>query len=115
MRGQGAASSWGTDGDLSTWSAPAVADMAFAARAAELSVLRAGPRASRAALRELLAMQASDWAFMCSREIASPYARERFRGHQDALARALTQAVDADERELRNLAVDAERAWFLAP
>ncbi len=45
-----ATSSWGADGDLSTWSGPAVADMAFAARAGELQTVaaalegRAGPR-----------------------------------------------------------------------
>ena len=33
----------------------------------------AGPRA----LRELLALQASDWAFLVTRELAGPYARER--------------------------------------
>ncbi len=31
-------SSWGEDGDLSTWSGPAVAELAFATRAAELQV-----------------------------------------------------------------------------
>ncbi len=40
--GMRAASSWGKDGDLSTWSGPAVAEIAFAARAAELDVLAAG-------------------------------------------------------------------------
>jgi 1,4-alpha-glucan branching enzyme len=109
------ASSWGLGGDLSTWSAPAVAEIAFATRAAELQVLRAGDRVGRGAIRELLAMQASDWAFMTSREIAVPYARERFAGHRDALARSLEAGEGADEGALRNLAVDAERAWLLAP
>ncbi|HLH14056.1 MAG TPA: hypothetical protein VKV16_04655, partial [Solirubrobacteraceae bacterium] len=36
LSGQPAVSSWGEHGDLSTWSGPAVAEMAFAARAAEL-------------------------------------------------------------------------------
>jgi 1,4-alpha-glucan branching enzyme len=109
------ASSWGLGGDISTWSAPAVAEIAFATRAAELAVLRAGARAGRAAIRELLAMQASDWAFMISRQIAVPYARERFDAHRVALERALAAGTAADERGLRNLAVDAERAWLLAP
>jgi 1,4-alpha-glucan branching enzyme len=112
---ESSASSWGLGGDLSTWSAPAVAEIAFATRAAELEVLRAGPRAGRSAIRELLAMQASDWAFMISRGIAVPYARERFAAHRDALERALVAGSAADERALRNLAVDAERAWLLAP
>src|SRR5204863_5991 len=75
--------SWGTDGDLSTWSGPAVADMAFAARAAELSLIRAGERAGALAARELLALQASDWPFMVSRGVAVPYARERCAGHRE--------------------------------
>ena len=81
----GQPSSWGKDGDLSTWSGPAVAEMAFATRAAELQVLAAGEAAGAAAVRELLALQASDWAFMVSRGIAAPYARERFEGHRAAL------------------------------
>ena len=62
----------GRDGDLSTWSGPAVAEVAFALRRAELEVIAAGERAGEAAVRELLALQASDWAFMVAREIAAP-------------------------------------------
>ena len=83
-----AASSWGKDGDLSTWSGPAVAELAFATRAAELEVVAAGAAAGPAAVRELLALQASDWAFMISRGLAVPYARERFEGHRQALEQA---------------------------
>jgi 1,4-alpha-glucan branching enzyme len=107
-------SSWGTDGDLSTWSGPTVAEMAFAMRAAELRVLAAGD-ASEAAVRQLLALQASDWPFMVSREQAVPYARERFDGHRDALARALRGGPESDPAALRNLAVDAEVVSLLAP
>jgi 1,4-alpha-glucan branching enzyme len=109
------ASTWGKDGDLSTWSGPAVAEMAFAMRAAELRVLASGERASTAAVRELLALQASDWPFMVSREIAAPYARERFEGHRRALARALDPEGEFDLGDLRNLAVDADRAQLLDP
>jgi 1,4-alpha-glucan branching enzyme len=109
------ACSWGNDGDLSTWSGPAVAEMAFATRAAELGVLTAGPRASREAVRELLALQASDWPFMVSRGQAVPYARERFEGHRRRLASALDELRDRDEAQLRNLAVDADRSSLLAP
>ena len=108
------ASSWGKDGDLSTWSGPAVAEMAFATRAAELSVVAAGNRVSSAAVRELLALQASDWAFMVSRGMAAPYARERFDGHRAALA----QALSGDQRgstALRNLAAFANRSALLSP
>ncbi len=109
------ASSWGRAGDLSTWSAPVVAEMAFATRAAELEVLAAGPRAGAAAIRELLALQASDWPFMISREIAVPYAHERFAGHRRALGEALLAGEHAEVQALRNLAVDADHAALLAP
>jgi 1,4-alpha-glucan branching enzyme len=125
------ASSWGRGGDLSTWSGPEVADMAFAARAAELRVAAAAP-ASGPVLRELLALQASDWPFMVSREIAVPYARERFAGHAAALERALAAAAAhggdaagggdaggeggaAARAALRNLAVDARPARLAMP
>ena len=45
------ASSWGENGDLSTWSGPAVAELAFATRAAELEVARRRGRAGRARRR----------------------------------------------------------------
>jgi 1,4-alpha-glucan branching enzyme len=109
------ACSWGSDGDLSTWSGPAVADMTFAMRAAELEVIAAGPRAGAAAVRELLALQASDWPFLVTRALAGPYPRERFDGHLRALAHALEQGERADASALRNLAVDAQRAALLVP
>jgi 1,4-alpha-glucan branching enzyme len=101
------ASTWGKDGDLSTWSGPAVAELAFAMRSAELDLLAAGTRAGTAAVRELLGLQASDWAFMVSRGLAAPYAHERFEGHRRALVRALAEGTRAGVKDLRNLAVDA--------
>jgi 1,4-alpha-glucan branching enzyme len=109
------ASTWGEGGGLSTWSGPAVAEIAFATRAAELEVLRAGSAAGAAATRELLALQASDWAFMVARGLAVPYARERFAGHRAALTRALEAGVDADATAVRNLAPHAVPAALLAP
>jgi 1,4-alpha-glucan branching enzyme len=109
--------SWGQAGDLSTWSGPAVADQAFATRAAELrtvagaTVGSAGP----AAVRELLALQASDWAFMVSRDLAVPYAKERFDGHRAALERALTDGPGAGEAGLRELARHADPRVLSAP
>jgi 1,4-alpha-glucan branching enzyme len=103
-------SSWGVGGDLSTWSGPPVAEMAFAARAAELQLVRAGAGAGPAALRELLALQASDWPFMVSRGLAEPYARERFEAHRQGVACALALGPGADATHLRNLAVDAPGA-----
>jgi len=109
------ASTWGEHGDLSTWSGPAAAELAFAVRAAELEVVASGARAGTAAMRELLALQASDWPFMVSREIAAPYAHERFDAHRQALARALAAGEHADAAGLRNLAAHADRACLLEP
>ncbi len=113
-QGEWQPSSWGLDGDLGTWSAPVVAEMAFAARAAELEVLAAGSRASTTAVRELLALQASDWAFMSSRALAAPYAQERFWGHRRALSEALAGGGGGSAVGPRNLAIHAERASLLA-
>ena len=106
--------SWGKDCDLSTWSGTAVADVAFTTRAAELEVIRAGSGVGGEAVRELLALQSSDWAFMVSRDIAAPYAHERFNAHRAALSRAL-EGADGAAQALRNIAVDADRALLLAP
>jgi 1,4-alpha-glucan branching enzyme len=97
------ASSWGAHGDLSTWSGPAVADVAFALRRAELQTIAARPPAGRAALRQLLALQSSDWAFMLTRGLAAPYASERVALHRAALERALS---DPDGEQ--------DAAWHLA-
>jgi 1,4-alpha-glucan branching enzyme len=103
---------WGTGRDLSTWSGPAVADMAFAARAAELRVAAKGGAAGTRALRELLALQASDWAFLTAREAAGPYARERHAGHLAQLEAALAEGGDDP---VRNLAPNVTHAPLLAP
>jgi 1,4-alpha-glucan branching enzyme len=112
-----APSSWGQHNDLSTWSGPPVAEMAFAVRAGELQSVTAATegRAGAAAVRELLALQASDWPFMVTRGLAVPYARERFDGHREALARALADGVDADVAGLRGLAAYADPAMLLVP
>jgi 1,4-alpha-glucan branching enzyme len=109
------ASTWGAGGDLSTWSGPQVARHAFLARAAELDVLAAGAGAGPAAIRELMALQASDWAFMVSRGMAVPYALQRIEAHSHALNAALAAGADADGGALRNLAVDADPGAFLEP
>ena len=106
--------SWGTRRDLSTWDGPAVADLAWRARAAELRVVARGAEASPRALRELLALQASDWAFMVSVGLAGPYPRERADGHASALDGAL--ALDsAPLAALRNLAPHLRPATLLVP
>lgn len=96
---------WGEGGDLRTWSAPAVADLAWQARKAELRALALGRRPSDRALRELMALQASDWAFQVTRNLAGEYPRERARAHAEAFAAALEDAPELTP-ELRNLAPD---------
>ena len=95
-------SSWGEGGDLRTWSWPLVADLAWQARTAEMGLLARGARPGDRALRELLALQSSDWAFLITRGLAGPYPRERARGHAEALATAMQDG--ALEDRLRNLA-----------
>jgi len=111
------ASSWGAHGDLSTWSGPQVAELTFATRVAELETLAAATAgtAGPAAVRELLALQASDWAFMISRGLAVPYAHERFDGHRAALAQALGEGPATDTSGLRNLAAYADPGALLMP
>jgi 1,4-alpha-glucan branching enzyme len=106
--------SWGTPRDLTTWSAPPVAGMAWAARDAELRALRAGADVDARAVRELLALQSSDWAFLVSRDLAEPYGRERAAQHHAALHAALA-APGAHEPRVRNLAPDASPAALLEP
>ncbi len=95
--------SWGEGGDLRTWSGPAVADLAWQARSAELRVLATRERVGERALRELLALQASDWAFLAARELAGDYPRERASAHLAALEQALKPGAGLGP-ELRNLA-----------
>jgi 1,4-alpha-glucan branching enzyme len=102
-------SSWGEGGDLRTWSGPAVADLAWQARSAELEVLARGRRPGERALRELLALQASDWAFLAARGLAGDYPRDRSAAHAAALMGAL-EPDSALEPALRNLAPDL-RGW----
>ncbi len=95
-------SSWGDGGDLRTWSSPRVADLAWQARTAELRAFSTVSPGERA-LRELLALQASDWAFIAYRDWAGEYPRQRAGEH----ARALRQALSGDPDmgpAVRNLA-----------
>ena len=112
-----APSSWGAGKDLSTWDSPAVAELAFAARRAELrTVARASGHAQpRAALeraaRELLAIQSSDWAFMATGDLASDYPHQRLKAHSAALEAALaalTDSAPAPDPNLRHLAPDLD-------
>jgi 1,4-alpha-glucan branching enzyme len=107
-------STWGAPRDLSTWTGPPVADLACAARAAELAVLRAGEAAGERALRELLALQSSDWAFMVTRGLAGPYPGDRAAGHRREVDAALAALRSADPA-LRNLAPHLSAGPLLVP
>ncbi len=50
---------------------------------------RPGGAPTPRALRELLLLQSSDWAFQVARDLAGDYPRERAAGHLAALAAAL--------------------------
>jgi 1,4-alpha-glucan branching enzyme len=107
---------WGARRDLSTWDGPAVADIAWTVRRAELDVVGAGEAAGDRALRELLALQSSDWPFMVSRGLAEPYGRERVAGHGAALAAALAEPGGCQaDGSVRALAPRLVRGALLAP
>jgi 1,4-alpha-glucan branching enzyme len=113
------ASTWGEEKDLRTWDSPPVADLAWGARRLELRVLRAlaqglrGPVALRAA-RELLAVQASDWAFLDKRGQAGDYPFRRVTDHAEALLEAIDSPASSDPR-MRALAPDLSLAPLLEP
>jgi 1,4-alpha-glucan branching enzyme len=113
------ASTWGEGKDLSTWDSPPVADLAWGARRLELRVLRAlsrglrGPAAMRAA-RELLATQASDWAFLDRRGEAGDYAFQRATDHAEAALEAIDSG-SATDPHMRSLAPDLSISPLLQP
>ncbi len=112
-------SSWGEGKDMRTWDSPRVADLAWAARRLELRLLRAladgipAAAAARAA-RELLAVQASDWAFLDYRREAGDYPHDRAVAHAEALLEAIDSPGPPDPR-MRNLAPDLILAPLLEP
>jgi 1,4-alpha-glucan branching enzyme len=106
-------STWGRPKDLTTWDSPGVAEIAFAARGAELRTVaaaagaRAGDPALERAARELLALQSSDWAFQVTHDVAGDYPRGRVEGHRerlDAALAALAHERPVEDPRLRNLA-----------
>ncbi len=101
-----------------------VRKLAIAARRFELRTVAAtaGHARPRAALeraaRELLAVQASDWAFMATRELAGDYPLDRLAAHGanlDAALGALTDSAAVPEPALRNLAPDLDLAALTSP
>jgi len=113
------ASTWGEGKDLRTWDSPPVADLAWGLRRLELRLLRAlanglrGDAALRAA-RELLAAQASDWAFLDQRGQAGDYAYQRATDHARAMLEAIDSPFDTDSR-MRSIAPDMSLAPLLEP
>jgi 1,4-alpha-glucan branching enzyme len=129
-------SSWGLGKNLRTWDSPAVAEIVWPAREAELRLVAAlaaggthdGNRtAGERAARELLALQSSDWAFMTTRDLAADYPERRVRNHAAAFEAALAAFDDAVkdframpggppiEPALRGLAPALDLAPLLAP
>lgn len=108
------ATSWGKANSLRTWSSPKVAAITSRARDAELRALAAGPSLAPRAARELLALQASDWAFLETDDLAGPYPLERFGGHFDNFNAELS-SVPLGEAALRNLAPTLSLAPLLEP
>ncbi len=114
-----AASTWGEGKDLRTWDSPPVADLAWGARRLELRLQRAlsrglrGPAALRAA-RELLAVQASDWAFLDKRGQAGDYPFRRATDHAEAMLEAIDSRGSSDP-SMRALAPDMSLAPLLEP
>jgi len=118
-----APSTWGRPKDLTTWDSPRVAEIAFAARRAELRTVagaartrQRGPALERA-VRELLALQSSDWAFQLTHELAGDYPLERVRAHSrelDAALGALQDSGAVSEAAVRNLAPSVELAPLFA-
>ena len=99
--------SWGLARDLRTWSR---GELVWTQRSAELAAL--GADASPRALRELLALQSSDWAFLIENATAGDYPRERADSHRAAFATAL---AGGSEDELRNLAPQLANWAFVQP
>ncbi len=118
-----AASTWGEKKDFRTWDSPVVADLAWASRGLELTVGEAVGRLPRnqaeRAVRELLMVQASDWAFLDQRGQAGDYPFERATGHAENTFKALqsdsTNSGVPIRPQLRGLAPDLSLVPFLIP
>jgi 1,4-alpha-glucan branching enzyme len=99
--------SWGLGRDLRTWSR---GELAWTQRSAELAVLGVDP--SPRALRELLALQSSDWAFLIDRDTAGDYPSTRAEAHYLKFFAAL---AGEGSDELRNLAPELAKWAFVQP
>ena len=96
--------SWGDGRDLRTWSGPSAGGLAWTQRGAELRAFGGRARPSDRALRELLALQSSDWAFLISAGTAGDYPAVRAEGHRAGFEAALHDpAIDPNLRHLAPL------------
>ena len=117
------ASTWGEDKDFRTWDSPAVADLAWATRSLELSVAESVGRLPRdvalRAVREMLMVQSSDWAFLDQRGEAGDYPFDRATGHAENALEAIQSGFPNNgvpiHPRLRNLAPDLRLTPFLTP
>ncbi len=73
------------------------------------------PAAAERAARELLAVQASDWAFLDRRREAGDYPWERSTGHACSLLEAINSGGDPPDPRMRNLAPDLSLSPLLEP
>jgi 1,4-alpha-glucan branching enzyme len=103
---------WGSPRDLSTWDGPGVESFAWRARDAELALVAAGRAATPRAIRELLALQSSDWAFLVHRDLAAAYGHARAEGHRDRFDEALA-SLGSETADLRNLSPHLDPAALL--
>jgi 1,4-alpha-glucan branching enzyme len=115
-----AATTWGEGKDRRTWDSPPVADLAWGMRRAELRLLREassgrlrGAALERAA-RELIALQASDWAFLDYGRKTGEYPFQRVLWHSRSLYEAIESRTPI-EPTMRNLAPDLTPAPLLEP
>jgi 1,4-alpha-glucan branching enzyme len=117
-------SSWGVGKDLRTWDSPAVGELVWPARRAELQLAgaarsfrpdRDATSAVLRAARELLALESSDWAFIGTRGLAADYPVRRVQLHARAFERAIASARGVkDSRDMSRPAIDP-RLRGLAP
>jgi 1,4-alpha-glucan branching enzyme len=113
-------SSWGVRKDLTTWDSARVSELALAARRAELRVTVAAHESGLRSLalaraaRELLALQASDWAFLDAKRQAGDYPYRRAVSHAESLLEAIDSPDPPDPR-MRNLAPDLSLSPLVEP
>lgn len=90
-------SSWGKNKSLETWDAPTTAQIVWQQRRAELELEAVASRGTATASElanaadDLVALQASDWAFMESGDRTGDYGAERFADHLAEFERSLSR------------------------